>query len=209
VIPNQSYQSKQSKQLPTHQERPDVPTSFGKADDDILQLLADVMREHHPDLADAGVRIGIVTAESDSGDAVKHHGSPAFATIKVVSLRDRVTKGTDAELLLDLAKWGQLRHRQRLALLDHELSHLKLKKSWRVNILDPETGEPTGETELKWESDDLNRPKLGTIPGDWDSGDGFARVVARWGSDAIEYENIAQCKSRADQARREGERGGV
>lgn len=182
-----------------------MPTTFRKADDDVLGLLAKVMRDHHPDLLEAGVLVGVVMASNPSGDAVKHHGAPAFACIKVVSLRDRVTKGTDAELLIDADKWADLRPRQQLALLDHELAHLKLKKSWRRDILD-ENDEPTGETELKWEADDLDRPKLKTIPGDWDSGDGFARVVARWGSDAIEYENIARCKARADQARRDGER---
>lgn len=182
-----------------------MPTTYRKADDRVLALLVKVMQKHHRDLLDAGVLVGVLMASNPDGDAVKHGGYPAFATIKVVSLRDRVSKGTDAELLIDEEKWEELRAAQQIALLDHELSHLKLKKSWRSAIL--KDGEPTDETELKFETDDLERPKLKTVPGDWNVGDGFRAVVARHGTDAIEFENIARGRAAAESARRAGERG--
>lgn len=101
-----------------------MPTTYSRADDDIIALLTKVMHEYHRDLEEAGVLVGVVAATNPSGDAVKHHGSPAFATIRVVSPKDRVSKGTDAELLLDADKWEELRPRQRLAALywpDHEV----------------------------------------------------------------------------------------
>lgn len=185
-----------------------MPTVYRKADDDVVTLLTAVMQGQHRDLFDAGVLVGVVVASNPDGDAVKHGGYPAFATIKVVSAKDRVSKGTDAELLIDEGKWEDLRPGQRRALIDHELSHLKLKKSWRSTVVGPD-GEPTGETELKFETDDLDRPKLKTVPGDWNAGDGFRVVVARHGADAIEFENLSRCKAAADAAKRAGERGEV
>jgi len=113
-----------------------VPTTYRRADDDVTALLQRVMREYHPDLHEAGVHVGVVVAHNPAGDAVKHGGDPAFATITVVSPKDRVSKAHDAELLLDGDKWADLREGQRVALLDHELSHLRLKKSWRKPVLD-------------------------------------------------------------------------
>ncbi len=183
-----------------------MPTTYRKADDKVVTLLTRALQKWHADLFEANVLIGVLMASNPDGDAVKHGGYPAFATIKVVSLKDRVSKGTDAEMLIDEGKWEDLRPGQQMALLDHELSHLKLKKSWRSQILGSDN-EPTGETELKFESDDLDRPKLKTVPGDWNCGDGFRSVVARHGNDAIEFENIARCRAAAEAARRAGETG--
>ena len=76
-----------------------MSTTYRKADDDIVELLATVMREHHPDLHEAGVWVGVVEAHNPDGDAVKHGGYPAFACVKIVSPRDRVSKGYDVEML--------------------------------------------------------------------------------------------------------------
>ena len=183
-----------------------MPTTYHRADDAIVVLLQRVMHEHHRDLHDAGVLVGVIACDNPDGDAVKHRGSPAFACVKLVGPADRVFKPYDAELRIDIGKWDDLRPGQRRALLDHELSHLRLKKSWRVPVLDANQ-EPTEETELRFERDDTDRPKLKLVTGDWDAGDGFFAVVARHGADAIEYENIARAKAQAERARTEGERG--
>jgi hypothetical protein len=184
-----------------------VPTTFDDPDDILTATLANVMKRYRPNLHTADVRVGIVVATNDNGDAVKHGGYPAFATIKVLSPLDRLKKRYEAELRIDGNKYEDLRPRQREALLFHELLHIDLKKWWEVNILD-DAGEPTGEKELRWESDDRGRPKLAGVKGDWSAGDGFARVCEIFGADAIEYENIARCRARADEARRQGERTG-
>lgn len=181
-----------------------MPTTFHKAEPATTDLLREVVYDHHRDLHTAGVQIGVIVCENPDGDALKHHGTPAFANIRVVSPVDRVGKGYDAELRIDGGKWERLHHARRVALLDHELSHLKLKKSWSVAILDANK-EPTGETELRWDTDDAGRPQLKTIPGDWETSDGFVAVVARHGLDAIEYASIDQAKRFADEARRAGE----
>jgi hypothetical protein len=58
---------------------------------------------------------------------------------------------------------------------------------------------------VAWKVDDIGRPKLRSVPGNWMTGDGFTQVVARHGVNAIEYRNIAHAKASADQARAAGE----
>jgi hypothetical protein len=149
-----------------------------------LSLLKSVMDECHPSLALMGVRVGVLFAYNSDGPAVKHAGYAALAKIKNVPLKDRVTKGYDAELLIDEQEWKDLSKDQQAALLDHELSHLRLV---------------TKEVEKREvvQIDDIGRPKLKTVPGDWNAGDGFKDVVARRGEDAIEFENVRRAHAYA------------
>jgi hypothetical protein len=178
-----------------------MPTSFSLADQDVLDLLDDVMRDRHRPLFDAGVKVGVVMAVSDTADAVTHAGHSCYAKIKVVPLIDRLTKGFDAQLLIDLRKWrDELRHRQRIALLDHELSHLELAEYAYAPVLDGDN-RPTGEQEIVGvERDDLDRPKLRLVKGDVNAGDGFARVIERNGEDALEWLNYTKAHEFAERA---------
>ncbi|AWM38185.1 hypothetical protein GobsT_37030 [Gemmata obscuriglobus] len=176
-----------------------MPTTYTIADDEVCALLAEVMGSWHQDLRDAGVKVACLFAANDKGPALKHGGYPVLACIKIVSLKDRVTKAHDAELLIDAGAWNDLRYGQRVATLDHELSHIRLKNFWRRPVLDRDN-QPTGQTEVGWESDDLGRPALKSVPGDWSAGDGFAAVVARHGRDAIEFRNLATCTREAEAA---------
>lgn len=178
-----------------------MPTSFTLADQNVLDLLADVMRDRHQPLYDAGVKVGVVMAVNDTGDAVTSGGYPCFAKIKVQPLIDRLLTGYDARLLIDLDKWdNRLRHRQRIALLDHELSHLELAEYAYAPVLDADN-RPTGEQEIvNVERDDLDRPKLRLRHGDMNAGDSFAQVIARNGEDAIEWLNYAKAHEFAERA---------
>lgn len=172
-----------------------MSTTYQQADEDVLDLLQQVKRDHHPRLAEAGVEVGIIMALNPDDDAIKAGGYPAFAQIKVVSLKDRVSKGYDAELLIDERKWRELTAAQRVALLDHELSHVD-----RVDVPERERGlfdESAGPV-VSWKTDDRGRPKLRTVNGDWHCGDAFAEVIRRHGDSAIEYMNLAFAKGRAD-----------
>ena len=64
-------------------------------------VVSDVMTAHHQALAQAGVRLGIVMAYNPEGAPIKSGGYEALAQVKIVSLKDRVSKGYDAELLID------------------------------------------------------------------------------------------------------------
>lgn len=155
----------------------------------ITTLLASQMRQHHEALHDAGVRIGVLLARSDTeSPPVKHGGYGAAATVRVVPLKDRLTKGYDAEMMVDEALWAEFSRERQAALLDHELSHLRL-------VL--KDGEP--------QTDDIGRPRLKTVRADWHGGDGFTDVVARHGTEAVEFWN-AERAHRLAAAALEGKR---
>jgi hypothetical protein len=181
-------------------------TSWHRADDndDMAAGVRLMLTTHHPRLAEAAVRVGICVGYNPDGDAITHGGYPAAATMKVVKLKDRVTKGYDAELSVDERVWRDLTDAQRLALLDHELSHIDT-----IDVPEKQLKELRAESAdaVSWKTDDIGRPKLRSVPGDWMAGDGFTQVVARHGLDAIEYRNIAHAKASADQARQAGEDG--
>lgn len=168
-------------------------TSYTVADSDVIDLLNRILREHHPDLAEAGVRVGVLMAFNPEGDAVRHSGYPALACVKVVSLKDRVTKGYDVEMLIDQSAWDDMRAQHRAALVDHELTHVR-----RV----PNSAKALREGGLKWKTDDIGRPKIKMRKGDFHCGDAFAEVIARHGDYAAEYLNIQRAKSFADAAKR-------
>lgn len=119
-----------------------------------------------------------------------------------MKLKDRITKGYDAEMSVDERVWRDLTDEQRLALLDHELSHIDT-----IDIPEKQLKELRGDdpNAVSWKTDDIGRPRLRSVPGDWNTGDGFTQVVARHGIHAVEYRNIAHAKASADQARAAGE----
>ncbi len=168
-------------------------TMYYPAGNDVALLVNNRISTHHDDMHKVGVRVGVLMATNDSGPAVKLHGAACNATIRVVAHRDRVTKGYDAEMVIDARNWEDFSHRQRLALVAHELKHLILVKK-----VDRET------KAQRVQFDDGGRPKLKCRPGDWDAGDGFAEIVAEFGEDAIEYTNMRSAWRLADQAKELG-----
>jgi hypothetical protein len=156
-------------------------------------MVRERIKEAHEDMHRHGVRVCVLMATSDKGHAVKHGGYPANATVSVVPLKDRVTKGYDAEIIVDQLAWDGLRPRQRLALIAHEVNHLRL-----VRKKDKFSGM------LVVQVDDIGRPKLKTVPGDWNAGDGFRTIVREFGDDAIEFANIRAAWAFAEQAAKDG-----
>jgi hypothetical protein len=161
-------------------------TTYQKADDDVLELLGRAMTEYHPGLAAEGVAVGVLMAANPDGVPVKHGGYPALAKVSVVSLKDRVTKEIDAEIVVDELEFNKLRTAQRVAMFDHELTHLELKR-------DKDSGEV--------QRDDLGRPRLKTRPGDFNGGDAFREVIERHGDMAIEFYNAMSFWSKAEAAK--------
>lgn len=165
-----------------------MPT-YGLPDDDVIQLLNAVMEKNHRPLHLAEVRVGVLMTHD-----LKHGGYPAYATIKVVPLKDRLTKEYDAELVIDRGEWEHLRHKHRKALIDHELSHLAVAK-----FVERESED--GEISCTFATDDLGRPKLKLVKGDWNGSDGFREVVKRNGDWAIEFLNAKRVHTYAVAAR--------
>lgn len=178
-----------------------MPTTYTLADLDVTNLLARVMARRYPRLHDAGVKVGVLMARNPDGPAIKRNGYAVLGHIKPVPLKDRLTKGYDAELVIDAREYEDLRPRQQEAFIAHELRHIDTIDRDGEAEEDDDT-----DTLATWKTDDLGRPKLKSVPGDWGDSDGFEDVVAEYGDDAIEYEILARCKSRADAAKRRGQR---
>lgn len=96
-------------------------------------------------IREVGVKIDYVWAygarDEDGklvGEAIKHHGVKALGLCRIVSLKDRAKGLGDCEIVLDKDWWDTVDDEERRAVIDHELTHLQLKKG----------------------TDDLGRPKL-------------------------------------------------
>lgn len=178
-----------------------MPTTFSLPDEaDVEQLHNTIDRWHH-DLSEHGVRVQLIMAESDDDKpAVTHGGYPALATVRSVALKDRLTKGYDAEIVIDYRWWRDAPPRKRVALLDHELMHLEVK----MKEVKRKRGY-RGPKEYVVDLDDLGRPKLKLRKGDWNAGDGFADCVTRHGDDAVEFENLRDCWKVAERVKADAE----
>jgi hypothetical protein len=172
-------------------------TTYSIAEAEIVQQVGNVMEAHHTPLSSAEVRVGVLMAYNAEGAAVKSGGYPARASIRVVPHKDRVTKGYDAEMVIDRMEWESMRTEHREALIDHELMHLELKMK---KVKGPKGSPPDHAIDR----DDQGRPKLKMRNGDWDAGVGFREVVARHGDYAPEFENLTRARSMAEAAKGEG-----
>lgn len=151
--------------------------TYTKPDPETVGLLNHAMKLYHERLKLAEVTIGVLAAHGPvseetgerTGPAIKHHGIKALAKVRIVSLRDRAHGLPDAEILIDGDEWPMLSRQQRIALFDHELTHL----------------------ELAGETDDLGRPKLKIRQHDFQVG-WFHEVAERHGSSSIEVQQAQQ-----------------
>ena len=152
--------------------------SYHKIDDDVKEVLATVLKTHHLDLIEAGVRIHLLGAkakqDSDGipkGPALKLHGVAALAIASILSLEDRVSGSDDCRIKIDMDRWPALTDRKREALLHHEALHFILVRDADGNI----------------QTDDACRPKLKMRPHDFDCGL-FWEAVEHYGDDSCEAE---------------------
>jgi hypothetical protein len=109
-----------------------------------------------------------------TGPAIKDRGYPCLGRIKINSHQQRVEGLADATLTVDGDQWDGLEEAKQLAILDHEILHLEVKR----------------DEEGNFKLDDSNRPKLKIKLHDLVVG-GFATIVHRHGRNAVEYEQVA------------------
>jgi Putative phage metallopeptidase len=145
----------------------------------VNRLISEVLAQPpHSDLGSAEVTIQAVFANNVGEDgnlcqAVKVHGYPAVAKIQVTSLIDRVYGSADAKLTICHYSWSKMDKLQRVAMIDHELTHL-------VTVTDQ-------DGVLK--RDDCCRPKLRLRAHDFEVG-WFGEVAKRHGESAVEVFQI-------------------
>jgi len=151
--------------------------TFRKADPDVFALVAKTLKDTYPELKELGVTVQCLFAYpptnpstgEPTGPALRHHGYPAAAVIKVTSHADRVAGLADAVLKVDADWWKGASDESKAALIDHEICHLE--------VATDDEGNP--------KYDDAMRPKLRSRPHDHEVGL-FAAVVSRHGAKAVE-----------------------
>jgi hypothetical protein len=153
-----------------------MPT-YDRAPTEWTGRVARVMREHHSELADAGVTVDLLLAYAAvgksgarKGPAVKLHGRSCYAKIRITALDERVAGRADCEIVLDGDRCGEWPTRMADAVIDHELTHV-----W----WDMAKGE-----------DDAGRPRLKVRLHDHDFG-WFNDCVRRFGGEAVEVKQFA------------------
>lgn len=172
------------------------------ANADIHALVAKTMKDWHPDLIKAQVKIGVIMALAarETQPALKENGHQVEGTIKIVSPKDRISKNYDAEMLLDGDEWTSDRPEHKVAKIDRLLCRLEMKKpkpkkkkhKAAVHGSEEETAQ---HEEPEFETDDGGRPKLKIRKGDWNSGYGFRDVVLRHGNFAPEIKLLNEAKA--------------
>lgn len=134
-------------------------------------LLASIIRDHHPDLAEAGLSIGLIfVASTGTAPALRHHGWPAQAIVRNESAENRAKGAADATITIDKANWDDLTADQRRALLDHEVTHIELRRDRKSGAV---------------KRDDKDRPLVKLLPHDYECA-GFRAVAERYGDDSPE-----------------------
>ncbi len=187
-----------------------MPVTFWKAEanSDVHLMINQAMLNWHKELNQYKVKVGVIFAYSDNVEkpAVKHGGYPAIASVRLVTGKDRVIKDFEVEMLVDASAWKSLSSESKLAVIDHELAHVSLKKK-KVKKSKDKDKDKEAVSEKQHEDaeeevvlDDHNRPVLKLKKGDWNVGDGFSDVVSRHGKNAIEYLNIKSAEKMAADA---------
>ena len=87
-------------------------------------LMIDVMNRYHKFLADIPITVTVIVVEDVDKEggrtgkpALKLHGAPAAAIVKINSLKDRVEGKSDATIFLDGEHWGQTSEAEKVAIL--------------------------------------------------------------------------------------------
>lgn len=160
---------------------------YEKARAECFQICERMMEKYHGPLRDAQVTVDILFAKKrpdDSGEinpeshALKLHGYPVAAMVKVNSYKLRAQKHADAEIIIDGDRWDEWSEQEKEALIDHEIEHLELKTDKDGNV----------------RRDDLDRPKLRVRLHDHEFGwfDSIARRHGKHSFEVQQYEKFRE-----------------
>lgn len=154
---------------------------YENAPDTVYATVARVMKEYHKELTDAGVTVGCTFARAGKNKhghkpAVMVHGFPKDAKVNKTDQKARLNGAKDAQIIFDATVWDGLSDPQRRALIDHELTHLVLKREGNTE---------DGPIVM----DDAQRPKLAMRLHDTEIGV-FKEVIERHGKDAPDWRQV-------------------
>lgn len=146
-------------------------TIYEKAPVEVSLMAGTIIKKFkaHRALEDYGVKIDFLMASPDGdGPALKARGHRVFGKTRKTNLRERTLGHGDAEIVLDAAFWKTANDKTKVALLDHELTHLAVKVKDGLLV-----------------TDDQNRPCLTLRHHDVEVG-WFAEVAERNGDYSME-----------------------
>lgn len=151
-----------------------------KARKELQDALKLVLKKHYTDLTKAKVTIDLLEAmpgldekgEEKDKHAIVVGGYPADGCCSVTPYRWRVKGCADVEIQVDRHWWDNHTSKERLALLDHELHHIELKRNKKDDSV---------------RRDDLGRPKIGLRKHDREFG-WFDDVAKRNGENSHEVQ---------------------
>lgn len=127
----------------------------------------------HRVLRECGVTIGAVFVDGQ----LREHGYPVLARVRIALTRERVTGRPDAEITVASDGWLDLSDAERVALVDHELTHLQVAATrggivvWADRLVGVPRRDRAGRPILRLRRHDC-------------VAEGFADVVARHGESA-------------------------
>lgn len=160
-----------------------MPTTYRPAPKEVGKLLDLVMSDDFPELAEVGVTVLLQFADNEEPPALKLHGYPCFAIVRVVNLKDRAAGLADCRIAIDAGAWEEHDDDDwRKALLSHEMEHVELVR----------------DAQGKVKEDALGRPKLKLRPHDFNVG-GFDRTIEKYGRQAIEATQYIDLHNRMTQ----------
>jgi hypothetical protein len=164
-----------------------MPTLYEKAPETVYKQAQELVRQYHPGIEEAGVKVDYLFAfapADDTGEptgpAIKWRGLAAYGLCRILSLKDRAMGRGDAEIILDGDKWKDWDPERQNALIDHELTHISIVTNQKGAI----------------QTDDLTRPKLKLRKHDFEVG-WFHSIAQRHGAHSFEVEQAKRLQSEA------------
>lgn len=169
---------------------------YFKASEEHHKLAYNVMAKYHSELSKARVNLGLlITMSNKENQPALKDG--ALGIIKIVPVKDRVTKQFDVELIVDGDVWNK-KHELREPLIDHLLSRLEVKK----HKAKPNQKEDEDDVD-QFTTDDIGRPIIKMRKCDLNAVSGFAEVATRHGESSIEMQQLKDISSRIEAAMNE------
>lgn len=155
--------------------------TYQPADSRIQHAAAELRKQYHQHLDDAGVTVCYLMAFAPvgkdgeiKGPALKLHGYLCAAIVKVNSLLLRAQGMMDCTIQIDGDEWADRPDEEKLAILDHELEHIQVTAKRKTN-----------QGAWIYETDDLDRPLVHLKNHDFHGG-GFKSIMHRHQGSAIE-----------------------
>lgn len=146
-----------------------MPTVYQMSEMEVWEVFRHVLQSKFPILDQADLRFELLSAFNPDGPAVKLHGSPALAVIKVIGPEERAKGAGDLRIKIDAERYDRLSDRTREAMFAHELYHVVLARK------------KNGALKL----DPYERPVTRLKPDDW-CFTGFKEVADWYGEDSVE-----------------------